>query len=106
MKRSVALAVRSGRVPEFVVLEHLGVPQRDRRAGGPSHPDAYPPDEVLPEIDQGLAGRGGPDLDGSKLFLPADGRTDVRSQRAEVKSAGCTPVQASSEKPRSNQASE
>jgi hypothetical protein len=66
------------------VLQHLGVTERDRRASGPLHQDPYPPDEVLPEIDEGLACRGRPDLVGSKLFLPTDGRTDVRGQRAEV----------------------
>ena len=42
---------------ELIVLEHLGVPQDDLGAcrSGDSH--AHEADEVLPEVDEGLAGR-------------------------------------------------
>src|SRR4249920_936190 len=69
---------------QFIVLEHLGVPQGDRLTGRALHMDPHPPDQVLPEIDQPLACRGDPDLDRWKLFLSADGGTDVRRQCAEV----------------------
>src|SRR5215207_1112150 len=69
---------------QFVVFEYFGVPQRDRCTGRALHMGLHPPHQVLPEIDQGLAGWGGPDLDRSKLFLSAGGGTDVGSQSAEV----------------------
>ena len=69
---------------QFVVLEYFGVPQCDRCTGRALHMGLHPPHQVLPEIDQGLAGWGGPDLDRSKLFLSAGGGTDVGSQSAEV----------------------
>ena len=66
---------------QLVVLEHLGVPQRDRRYRPGPGPEPQPADQVLPEIDQRPASRRRPDLDWLQLLLPPDGRTDVRGQR-------------------------
>ena len=46
---------------EFVVLEHLGVPQGDLGAGRPLDLEAQPAHEILAEVDQRLAGGRGPD---------------------------------------------
>ena len=67
---------------QLVVLQHLGVANRDRCAGWAPYAELQPADEVLAEVDQRLAGRGGPDLDRLQLLLTADGRADVRRKPA------------------------
>ena len=59
---------------ELAVLEHLGVAQHDLGAGRARHPHPQPADEVLPEVEDRLAGRRRDHLDDRKLLEPADER--------------------------------
>ena len=58
--------------------------QRHLGAGRAADPHPDPADEVLAEVHQRAASRGGPGADGRQLGLPADGRPDVGGEGPEV----------------------
>ena len=67
------------------MLEHLGVADHDLLARG-LVPDLepYPADEVLPEVDQGGAGRRGEDGDRGQDLGDPDRRAVGRDQAGQV----------------------
>jgi hypothetical protein len=73
---------------ELAVLQHFGVPDRDRGAAVAADGEAQPADEVLPEVDQGPAGRRGPDPHGADVLVPDDGGPHVRRQSGRVEVLG------------------
>src|SRR5215207_3931651 len=65
---------------QFVVLKHLSVAQGDRCASRTLDPYPQPPDKVLAEVDQSLAGWRSPDLPRLEFVLSAHRGADVRSE--------------------------
>src|SRR5665647_1968277 len=63
---------------QLLVLEHLSVTDRDRRACRGVEPHSDPADEVLAEVDYRPAAGGGPDLLRRDLLVPDDARARVR----------------------------
>ena len=73
-----------GRVEVAVLVEHLGVLELDRRAGGSRDAEPHPADHVLPHVVHGLASRCVDDLERLDLLDAPDRRAgggdDVRQR--------------------------